>query len=139
MQGSGTETKGRRSIYRYLGIAGAGALVLFIVLAAFLVWLYFQPVGTGEFRSSPDGRYEASVMDFTQESLFGDEAKRWFEFRVEGPGLTYVLTREPLPGPYFGSRSSMRIIFWEPDSSAVRFVFPSAELRVATRPSVSGE
>ena len=93
-----------------------------------------MPVGTGEARPSPDGRFRASVMDYSERSFLAGTARRWFHIRVEGPGILYDFTSLPLPGPYFGSRSSHSVVFWEPDSSAVRFVFPTATLRLRTRP-----
>ena len=136
MQVDETEiTTGRRKNYGYWLIGG---LIAFVI-AALVLWLDSQPVGTGETRASPDGRYTASVMDYSNSNLLGVWEKNWFEFRVEGPGMSHLLTSTPLPGPYFGSRSSTKIIFWEPDSSAVRFVFPSAEFRFAIPPEAAGQ
>ena len=102
---------------------------------ALLRWFETMPIGTGETRSSPDGRHEASVMDYSARDFFSGAPRRWFAFRVSGPGMHHELTSTPLPGPYFGSRSSVSVIRWEPDSSAVRFVFPAAELRFEVHPS----
>ncbi|HEV2512885.1 hypothetical protein [Bosea sp. (in: a-proteobacteria)] len=105
-----------------LGVPLLAALALFR-------WFETMPVGTGETRRSPDGRYEASVMDYSARDFFTGAPRRWFAFRVNGPDTSYELTSTPLPGPYFGSRSSTSVIRWEPDSSAVRFVFSSSELQ----------
>lgn len=115
---------------------GLGALVLFAIVAgAAYRGLETMPVGTGEVRPSPDGRYSASVFDYFARGFFTNEEQRWFEFRVTGPGADYTFTGTPLPGPYFGSRSSHSVIRWEPDSSAVRFVFPTSELRIGVSPA----
>lgn len=98
-------------------------------------WLETMPVGTGETRVSPDGRYSASVVDYFARDFLTNEPRRWFEFEVTGPGIDYKLSGTPLPGPYFGSRSSHSVVRWEPDSSAVRFVFPTSELRIGVRPA----
>jgi hypothetical protein len=115
---------------------GLSALVLLAIAAgAAYRWIETMPVGTGEVRVSPDGRYNASVFDYFDRDFFTNESRRWFEFRVTGPGADYTFTGTPLPGPYFGSRSSDSVIRWEPDSSAVRFVFPTSELRIGVRPA----
>jgi hypothetical protein len=108
-----------------------GALIAASVLAS---WRYLDTmaVGTGEIRRSPDGRYTASVMDYSGRSFFTNAPRRWFEIKVEGPGTTVALVSTPFPGPYFGSRSSHRVVLWEADSTAVRFVFPTATLRFST-------
>lgn len=108
------------------------AIVLALIVAALALgqrWLQTMPVGTGETKASPDGRYTATALDWWETGFFTGETRRWFEFRISGPGLEYRQTGTPLPGPDFGSRSSGSVITWEPDSSAVRFVFPAAELR----------
>ncbi|MGU3495060.1 hypothetical protein ACLBXM_13540 [Xanthobacteraceae bacterium A53D] len=113
----------------------------FAVIAAFLALglavqyrhLHTMPVGTGETKSSPDGLYRASVTDWADRHFITGEPRRWFEFEISGPGLDYRQTGSPLPGPYFGSRSSHSVIMWEADSSAVRFVFPAAELRFGVK------
>lgn len=110
----------------------AGLLLAALVLAAAVRWLMTIPVGTGEERRSPDGRFTAAVMDYSGQDFFTGSARRWFVFRVTGPGIAHELTSTPFAGPYFGSRSSTSVIAWEADSSAVRFVFPGAELRFAT-------
>lgn len=114
---------------------------LWLILAAVAValglgwrWVATMSVGTGETRVSPDGRFTASAMEFSDRHFVTGEARRWFEFRVTGPGLDYRYEGTPLPGPYFGSRSSHSVVRWEADSSAVRFVFPNAELRFAVTP-----
>lgn len=128
------QPQGRR--HRTFWIVSACILAVLVavsvVLLAGLRWLDTMPVGTGEERRSPDGRFTASVMDYTERHFLTGKPRRWFEFRVTGPGVAHKLTSTPFPGPYFGSRSSTRVIAWEPDSSAVRFVFPSAELRFET-------
>ncbi|GGF52605.1 hypothetical protein GCM10007301_10110 [Azorhizobium oxalatiphilum] len=113
-----------------------GVIFVFLMLglAVQLRHLQTMPIGTGESQGSPDGRYVASVMDYTERHFFTGEPRNWFEFEIEGPGFSYRQTGTPIPGPYFGSRSSYSVIHWEPDSSAVRFVFPGAELRFKVGP-----
>lgn len=109
-------------------------LLAIVALAGAYRYLETMPVGTGETRPSPDGRFRASVIDYSERSFFTGTARRWFHIRIEGPGILYDVISLPLPGPYFGSRSSHSVVFWEPDSSAVRFVFPTATLQFSTRP-----
>lgn len=113
-----------------------GAIIILTIAAgAAYRWIETMPIGSGETRVSPDGRYSASVFEYSSRAYFTNEPRHWFEFQVAGPGIAYKLAGTPLPGPYFGSRSSHSVIRWEPDSSAVRFVFPTSELRIGVRPA----
>jgi hypothetical protein len=105
----------------------AGVLLVFFAGRRALVVMAY-PIGTGESTKSPDGRYEAHVTDFYDESYFGN-SRQWFEFRISG-GSSHRLVTDPIPGPYFGSRSTNTVIYWSDDSSFVRFVFPAAEIRM---------
>ena len=130
--GGGT---GRRRRRRRIGGALLALVVALALGAAALRWLLTMPVGTGEERRSPDGRFTASVMDFSGRAFYTGRPLRWFVFRVTGPGIAHELTSTPFAGPYFGSRSATSVIAWDADSSAVRFVFPRAELRFSTAPA----
>ena len=120
-----------RSLKRFWPLLAA----VLIVLAGAAGWRRFQsmPIGTGETRLSPDGKYTASIMDNFAEDFWTGSPRRWFTIRVDGPNVAYEYNGPPLPGPYFGSRSSVSVIHWSPDSSFVRFVFPTAEIRFETR------
>ncbi|SCZ29138.1 hypothetical protein [Afifella marina] len=91
------------------------------------------PIGTGEVQMSPDGRFQASVMSFSEKSFFTGASRRWFEIGVSGPDVLYEFTSRPLPGPPFGSREHHSVISWKPDSSSVRFDFPTAKLEIKTQ------
>lgn len=120
--------QGRKVPYWVIAIAILAQIMLFAALVL-TWWLDCQPIGTGETRASPDGRYRASVHDFQARKFWTGEQLRWFEFTISGPGIDHSLRSSPLPGPYFGSRPPVQVIFWQPDSSSVRFVFPTSELR----------
>jgi hypothetical protein len=111
-------------------------LVLLCIVAASssAVYRYVQtmPVGTGETTASPDGRFTASIMDWTRRDYFGGTAHRWFEYKVEGEAGSYRIVTRPVDGPYFGSRSSHHVIRWWTDSSAVDFIFPNRSLQIPT-------
>jgi hypothetical protein len=107
-------------------VVGACALIVVLGSAALIRRLETATVCTGETRASADEKYSASVMDCSGREFFSDKEVHYFEFRVEGHGFERVITSTPLPGPYFGSRSSTQVIFWRPDSSSVRFVFPTS-------------
>ncbi|WP_128292524.1 hypothetical protein [Afifella aestuarii] len=92
-----------------------------------------MPIGTGEMRSSPDGRFQASVMSFSEKSFFTGASRHWFEIGVSGPDVLYEFTSLPLPGPPFGSREHHSVIFWKSDSSSVRFDFPTVKLEISTQ------
>jgi hypothetical protein len=114
-----------------------GVIIVCLVVAGLLVVFFAgrravqvmaYPIGTGESKKSPDGRYAAHVTDWYDESYFG-HTRQWFEFRVTG-GSSQRLVTDPIPGPYFGSRSTNTIVYWADDSSFVRFVFPATEIRM---------
>jgi hypothetical protein len=110
----------RRSVMliAILVLAGAGYRVVRVAVGS---------VKTGETKASPDGRFEASVMDSFSETFFGQE-KHWLEFAITGSGQNQFLKTDYIEGPYFGSRSSYSVIEWAKDSSAVTFLFPSVSL-----------
>lgn len=112
------------------------AVLAILLFGAFLGYRYLHSmtVGTGETRRSPDDRFVASAMDYSSRSFLTGEPRRWFELSLEGPGVRHHFVSDPLPGPYFGSRSAHSVIVWEPDSSAVRFVFPTATIELGTQP-----
>ncbi|MBB4000207.1 Tsi3 family protein [Aureimonas pseudogalii] len=116
---------------RILGFAG---LAVLLIVAALVRALHVMPVGTGETRASPDGRFTASVMDWSERGFLTDAPRRWFEYRVEGPGVHHALSGNPIDGPYFGSRSSHRVIRWSEDDAFVEFVFPDTTLRLTIAP-----
>lgn len=103
-----------------------------LLITFFAGWRVLQvmayPIGTGESRMSPDGRYEAHVTDWYDESFFGSQ-RHWFEFSITR-GSSQRLITDPIPGPYFGSRSSHKVIYWDDSSSSVRFVFPTMEIKM---------
>jgi hypothetical protein len=110
-------------------------MVLCVVAAlAVAAYRYIQtmPVGTGETAVSPDGRYTASIMDWTRRDYLSGAPQRWFEYQVKGQAGSYRVVTRPVEGPYFGSRSSQRVIRWREDSSAVDFVFPGKTLHIPT-------
>jgi len=109
----------------------AGAVLVAIVLLAG-VYRFWQilpyPVGTGEAKKSPSGRYEAAVTDYYDETFFGGK-KRWFQFEIRGDSQKMLIT-DAIDGPYFGSRSSTSVIQWASDESNVVFSFPAVEIRM---------
>jgi len=94
-----------------------------------------MPVGTGETRASPDGRFTASVTDWSESGFLTGTPRRWFQYRVDGPGVHHDLVGDPVDGPYFGSRSSHRVIRWSDDGTFVDFVFPDTTLRLTIAPA----
>lgn len=126
----------KRSLIRRALLALGAVLLLLALTGLLLVRLAdSQPVGTGERRVSPDGRFQASVMSFSARNFWSGAAREWFEFTVQGPGLDHHMTTTPIPGPYFGSRSSHRVIFWDAGSGAVRFVFPTMTFQIDITPA----
>ncbi|WP_019998636.1 Tsi3 family protein [Aureimonas ureilytica] len=120
--------KSRRRIFGFAGLA------LLLAVAAFVRALHVMPVGTGETRASADGRFTASVMDWSERGFLTNSLHRWFEYRIEGPGVHHALSGNPIDGPYFGSRSAHRVIRWSEDGGFVNFVFPGMTLRVTVMP-----
>ena len=70
-----------------------------------------------------------AIFSEYEESFFGQK-KQWFEFKVIGNNQTQKFTTSPITKIFFGSRAGNQVIYWEPDSSAVKFVFPEMEIRV---------
>jgi hypothetical protein len=110
--------------------------IIFIVLFAVVFrfgQIFLSKVGTGECIESPNKKYEADVMDYSSKRFWSKEC-RWFEFELrskDGKILRYLKT-DPIEGPYFGSRSSHKIVFWKEDSSEVVFKFPDVEIKFKT-------
>lgn len=100
------------------------------ILALGYRYLHTMPVGTGETRASPDGRFIASVTDWSESGFLTGTPHRWFQYRVDGPGVHHDLVGQPVDGPYFGSRSGHRVIRWSEDGSFVEFAFPRTVLRL---------
>ncbi len=104
--------------------------VLLMGAVSYRVWRILPyPVGTGESKKSPNGRFEALVTDYYDENFWG-YLRRWFEFEIRGGAMKQHLVTDPIPGPYFGSRSAQSVVYWAEDSSSVRFVFPLVEIRI---------
>ena len=116
---------------RIRSVIGVGTILIVILLlcgAGYRAWQVLPyPVGTGESKKSPNGRFEASATDYYDESFWG-RSRHWFEFELLGGTKRQRVVTDPIPGPYFGSRSTHSVIFWADDSSSVRFVFPTVEI-----------
>ena len=111
-----------------VGCLVLGVLILVVLAGRRALQVMAYPFGTGDQMKSPNGQYEAFITDWYDEDFFGG-SKHWFEFEVRGGTPQHLIT-DPIPGPYFGSRSTTKVIFWANDSSVVRFVFPSTEIRM---------
>jgi hypothetical protein len=126
----------RRFWWRVLLVVLSALAACFVAAVILFRWLTTQPLCDGQFSQSPDGAYEASVFTCSDAPFFYGEIKHYFEFRVRGPGVDHFLTSRPIPGPCFASRCEKSAIVWDKQPAAVRFVFPSAELRFETRPNI---
>ena len=94
------------------------------------------PVGTGETRRSPDGKFEATVYDWFDEGFWGAR-RSWYAYDVREVGSGRVIERftsDRLESPYFGSRSGHRVVMWAPDSATVRFAFSHVDIVVKVSP-----
>lgn len=103
---------------------GLALLLLLGFLVSFgnAMWLAFAESGSGETRTSPDGRYEASAFNKSQGTIWGDRAE-WDEIRVTEKSTrreTWLVKRYPAPGaaPDYGMRG-VKFVEWAADSSAV--------------------
>lgn len=103
--------------------------LLFLMIVYRHIYVLTGNICTGEYRKSPDGVYQADVMDCYSESFFGQK-KQWFEFKIIGNNQTQKFTTSPITKIFFGSRAGNQVVYWEPDSSAVKFVFPEMEVKV---------
>lgn len=114
---------------------GLIVLLMLVLLGSYRgIQVGLSQVKTGEVRTSPDGRFIASVMEAYAETFWG-QRKHWLEFSLTGKDVNRLFKTDYIEGPYFGSRSSYSLIYWADDSSKVRFVFPDAELVIKTSAS----
>ena len=107
---------------RALGRPGLVLVAFGILLTAALAWLWFVPSGTGEFLTSPDGRFTARASNLSRGTLTG-RRDRYVQVQVSenasGRELWRVVRRPPgtsVPG--YGNRDE-RFITWAGDSSSV--------------------
>lgn len=100
------------------------AIALIASSVLFLMWLWFQPDGTGEYRTSLDGRYTASIGNYVRGTLHGRES--YVEMTVEEVATKTVVWRIEYAArkdeaPDDGDRSHAPFISWASDSSTVAF------------------
>jgi len=101
-------------------------LALLMVIAFRFFVILPENISTGETISSPDGIYRASVMESHSKDFFGKE-RSWFRFQIVESKTEEIVEQfdtSPIKGPFFGSRSSHKVIFWNDNSSSVEFRFP---------------
>ena len=118
----------KRPIVTGLLILGAGIGLLLIAALVSLRLAATVPIGSGESVRSPDNTHTATIHEYVATDFWTNEVDIWFEFEVTGPGVDYRARTDPIPGPYFGSRSDHRVILWSRDSRTVRFAFPSMNI-----------
>lgn len=118
------------------------SLFVFIIVISIIyryIQVYPYPIGTGEESTSPNGKYIASITSYNDMDFWGRETS-WFEFELTNKSENSVIHRlktEPIPGPYFGSRSSHNVIFWSEDSKEVKYIFPAIDICIKTKPAKS--
>lgn len=115
---------------RFIALIATSICAFSLATLCFFRWLETQIVCTGETLASPNAAYSASAMDCSGTRFFSNQPVHYFEFSLVGPQIKRVIKTTPLPGPFFGSRSSTKVIKWQTDSSAVRFVFVGSEIRL---------
>ncbi len=113
--------KSRTAVTR---ICCPSAIALIASSLLLLMWLWFQPDGTGEYRTSPDGRYTASVGNYVRDTLHGRES--YVEMTVEEVATKSTVWRIEYAArkgeaPDYGDRSHAPFISWAADSSTVAF------------------
>ncbi|MBN2713637.1 MAG: hypothetical protein JXR97_14545 [Planctomycetes bacterium] len=115
-------------------------IIVWITIVLTVIYRFIQiipeNVGTGETKKSPDNNYQATAYAWSSESFWG-EKRSWFEFKIEdvkSGNVVQKLETDPIAGPYFGSRSSYRIIYWKDDSSEVIFKFPYIDIKMRIKP-----
>ena len=118
------------------GIIVIASIVIGLAVAYRFIQILPGNVGTGETRESPDKKYQATAYDWSSESFWGTK-RHWFEFKIEEvtSGRTVQkLETDPIAGPYFGSRSSHRVVHWKDDSTEVIFRFPHIDISMRVEP-----
>ena len=100
--------------------------------------IFHLPFAMGDFKVSPSGQYTAYVYDYDDEDFWGHKTS-WYEFRIIAGEITGMsreseqivlrhLKTDPIEGPNLHQRFSDQVIFWAPDSSEVKFVFPDTQI-----------
>ncbi|HZZ80528.1 MAG TPA: hypothetical protein VFE62_18640 [Gemmataceae bacterium] len=121
---------------RYHWIAVAGVFSLVIALAS--AW-WFLPFGTGEYRISPDGRYEARAENVNQGTLFRGRVD-YIRLTVLESGTNREIWRayyfhEPEAKiPDYADRSQKPFITWAPNSSSVSIPVENGQQVTLTLP-----
>ena len=109
----------RRMAYRLIGVA----LVLMLLVGG---WYWLTPKGTGEFRTSPDGRFTARASNMSTASPFGSP-RRYIKIEVveasSGREVWRIVHRFSAEAdltdvPDYGSQAE-KFLLWSADSSSV--------------------
>jgi hypothetical protein len=115
-------TEGRRGRTRpYFWVAIA---FLVVGIFRFAAHLWFDPFGTGEYRTSLDGRFKASASNLNQNTLFNGRVQ-YIELLVTEPAAKREVWRVQFHHdasgkvPHYGDRSEKPFIEWAQDSRSV--------------------
>ncbi len=109
-------------------IAGLASGLLLAILAAVVatgIWIWTRPVehsGGGKHLDSPNARYKAEAWNMLERKISGGE-RNFYSFRVRDNGTGFEICRYEIPMPkdpvWF--REGPGGIYWEADSTIVRF------------------
>lgn len=105
------------------------AIITVMGVALLATWVYLLPVGAGEFRDSPDGRFRAHATTF-QRNTIGRGVVTYLEYRVEDRASERVIWQMRYTPPTadsfdYGDRSR-RFVEWAGDSSSVTIALDPA-------------
>lgn len=102
----------------------AHAAMFGLIVFAGAAWFWFQSSGTGEYETSPDGRFTAHASNLVRGTLRGRVS--YVELRIEEADTMRVLWNieyQPRPNtaPDYGERRNDPFIVWADDSSTAAF------------------
>jgi hypothetical protein len=111
--------RGQTRPYFWIAIA-----FLVVAILNFAVHLWFDPFGTGEYRTSLDGRFRASASNLNQNTLFNGRVQ-YIELLVTEPVAKREVWRVQFNHdasakvPHYGDRREKPFVEWAKDSRSV--------------------
>ena len=117
-------------------------MIVALLIIGAAAWRWWQilpyPAGAGQFRTSPNGQYEAHATTVSDQDFWGKE-KDWYEFSIIPKGSTAptkTLRKDISPGEaVFNMRTTNQVIHWAEDSKSVTFLFQSKEIKMDLEPA----
>jgi len=112
-------------------------LIVTVLLLGGAAWRWWNilpyPMGGGQHRDSPDGRYEARASTLYDEDFWGYK-KHYYEFSIMPKASTIpaqTIRMDVMPGDAgFNLRTTNQVIHWAEDSKSVTFTLQNKEIKM---------